>query len=380
MRIARPRGIVHEHPVVLRGAASTRASAFRTLQGDGPRRRTGSRPAPATALQSWAPQCGSSGETTTRIRSMRATPAIASMEWNIIGLPATGCTAWGRGPRCACPVLQRARRRRLLAWRDFMVVPLRATWERADSPLDCDPFRDVNSGVARLPGCRRFEEAPGPSRRVAVRRAGRPHGQRARDLLRGRAGPALGTRIRPGHALREGARREARFIVPTTRHYRPDPSHAAGAPRRGRAAAALRFSRRPRVGTFVPDHPARGRRRATETKAEVARRAHGQAHRRDRRDRCRLPALPAGDGVVPIVRLGPETAPRTSWTRWPTAARCALVESNRFTLARRYFPPLEPAFNVGKPLEYAVAHASRRKETDPRRRRPFFERLRRTGP
>src|SRR3954469_20829875 len=31
----------------------------------------------------------------------------------------------------------------------------------------------------------------------------------------------------------------------------------------------------------------------------------------------------------------------------------ALVESNRFTLARRYFPQLDVAFNLGKPAEYA---------------------------
>src|SRR5689334_16182245 len=31
----------------------------------------------------------------------------------------------------------------------------------------------------------------------------------------------------------------------------------------------------------------------------------------------------------------------------------ALVESNRFTLARRFFPQLEVLFNVGKPVDYA---------------------------
>ena len=32
---------------------------------------------------------------------------------------------------------------------------------------------------------------------------------------------------------------------------------------------------------------------------------------------------------------------------------CALVESTRFTLARRFFPQIDVAFNVGKPIDYA---------------------------
>ena len=39
----------------------------------------------------------------------------------------------------------------------------------------------------------------------------------------------------------------------------------------------------------------------------------------------------------------------------------ALVESNRYTLARRYFPQLEVAFNVGKPVEYACPVAARKR-------------------
>ena len=58
----------------------------------------------------------------------------------------------------------------------------------------------------------------------------------------------------------------------------------------------------------------------------------------------------------------------------------ALVESNRFTLARRYFPQLEVAFNVGKPVDYAwLIAAGESKKAIADAAGPFFERIRKDG-
>ncbi len=57
----------------------------------------------------------------------------------------------------------------------------------------------------------------------------------------------------------------------------------------------------------------------------------------------------------------------------------ALVESNRFTLARRYFPQLEVAFNVGKPVDYAWLVAADDKKRLLAAAGPFFERIRKDG-
>jgi len=57
----------------------------------------------------------------------------------------------------------------------------------------------------------------------------------------------------------------------------------------------------------------------------------------------------------------------------------ALVESNRFTLARRFFPQLDVLFNVGKPVDYAwlVSTVDKRRVVDAAK--PFFERIRKDG-
>ncbi len=57
----------------------------------------------------------------------------------------------------------------------------------------------------------------------------------------------------------------------------------------------------------------------------------------------------------------------------------ALVESNRFTLARRFFPLLEVAFNVGKPVDYAwlVSTVDKKRVLDAAK--PFFERIQKDG-
>jgi membrane-bound lytic murein transglycosylase F len=57
----------------------------------------------------------------------------------------------------------------------------------------------------------------------------------------------------------------------------------------------------------------------------------------------------------------------------------AMVESNRFTLARRYFPQLEVAFNVGKPVDYAWLVSTVDKKRILEAAGPFFERIRKDG-
>ncbi|HYC35229.1 MAG TPA: membrane-bound lytic murein transglycosylase MltF [Usitatibacter sp.] len=57
----------------------------------------------------------------------------------------------------------------------------------------------------------------------------------------------------------------------------------------------------------------------------------------------------------------------------------ALVESTRFTLARRFFPQVEVAFNVGKPLEYSwlVSTVDKKRILDAAK--PFFQRIQKDG-
>ncbi len=91
-----------------------------------------------------------------------------------------------------------------------------------------------------------------------------------------------------------------------------------------------------------------------------------------------LSSIPRLD--VPIDRLPPET---TTAELLEHVARgeldYALVESNRFTLARRFFPQLDVAFNVGKPLDYAWLVAPREKKDVLAAAGPFFDKLRKDG-
>lgn len=57
----------------------------------------------------------------------------------------------------------------------------------------------------------------------------------------------------------------------------------------------------------------------------------------------------------------------------------ALVESTRFTLARRFYPQLEVAFNIGKPLDYAWLVSTVDKKAVVDAAKPFFERLKKDG-
>ena len=58
---------------------------------------------------------------------------------------------------------------------------------------------------------------------------------------------------------------------------------------------------------------------------------------------------------------------------------CALVESTRYTLARRFFPQLEVAFSVGKPVDYAWLISTVDKKRIIEAAGPFFERIRKDG-
>ncbi len=57
----------------------------------------------------------------------------------------------------------------------------------------------------------------------------------------------------------------------------------------------------------------------------------------------------------------------------------ALVESNRFTLARRFFPQLDVVLNVGKPVDYAWLFSTVDKKRLEEAVKPFFERLQKDG-
>ncbi|MBC8023382.1 MAG: membrane-bound lytic murein transglycosylase MltF [Burkholderiales bacterium] len=83
---------------------------------------------------------------------------------------------------------------------------------------------------------------------------------------------------------------------------------------------------------------------------------------------------------VPIERLPPGTSTADLLEQ---VARekldCALVESTRYTLARRFFPQLEVAFNVGKPVDYAWLVSTIDKKRILDAAAPFFERIRKDG-
>ena len=84
--------------------------------------------------------------------------------------------------------------------------------------------------------------------------------------------------------------------------------------------------------------------------------------------------------AVPIERMPPGTSTADLLEQ---VARekldCALVESTRYTLARRFFPTLEVAFNLGKPVDYAwlVSMVDKKRILDAAG--PFFERIRKDG-
>jgi peptidoglycan lytic transglycosylase F len=84
--------------------------------------------------------------------------------------------------------------------------------------------------------------------------------------------------------------------------------------------------------------------------------------------------------TVPVERLAPGTSTADLLEQVAKGnLDCALVESTRYTLARRFFPMLEVAFNLGKPVDYAWLVSTVDKKRILNAAGPFFERIRKDG-
>ena len=83
---------------------------------------------------------------------------------------------------------------------------------------------------------------------------------------------------------------------------------------------------------------------------------------------------------VPLVRMPPGTSTLELLDEVAQGRLdYALVESTRFTLARRFYPQIDVAFNVGKPVDYAWLVAAIDKKPIMEAAKPFFERIRKDG-
>jgi membrane-bound lytic murein transglycosylase F len=83
---------------------------------------------------------------------------------------------------------------------------------------------------------------------------------------------------------------------------------------------------------------------------------------------------------LPIERLEPGTSTADLLDQVAKEKLdCALVESTRYTLARRFFPQLEVAFDVGKPIDYAWLFSTVDKKKILDAAGPFFERIKKDG-
>lgn len=84
--------------------------------------------------------------------------------------------------------------------------------------------------------------------------------------------------------------------------------------------------------------------------------------------------------ALPIERLPPGASTADLLEQVATGKLdCALVESTRYTLARRFFPQLDVAFNLGKPVDYAWLISTVDKKRIVEAAVPFFERIRKDG-
>jgi membrane-bound lytic murein transglycosylase F len=84
--------------------------------------------------------------------------------------------------------------------------------------------------------------------------------------------------------------------------------------------------------------------------------------------------------TIPVERLPPGTEFTELLERVAKGSLdYALVESNRFTLARKFFPQLDVAFVVGKPVEYAWLVSNIDKKRVLEAAKPFFERIAKDG-
>jgi membrane-bound lytic murein transglycosylase F len=84
--------------------------------------------------------------------------------------------------------------------------------------------------------------------------------------------------------------------------------------------------------------------------------------------------------TIPIERLPPGTSTSDMLDMvMKQKLDCALVESTRYTLARRFFPEVDVVFNLGKPVDYAWLVAAGDKKRILDAAGPFFERIRKDG-
>lgn len=83
---------------------------------------------------------------------------------------------------------------------------------------------------------------------------------------------------------------------------------------------------------------------------------------------------------LPVERLSPGTSTADLLEQVANGhLDCALVESTRYALARRFFPALEVAFNLGKPVDYAWLVSTVDKKRILAAAGPFFERIKKDG-
>jgi membrane-bound lytic murein transglycosylase F len=83
---------------------------------------------------------------------------------------------------------------------------------------------------------------------------------------------------------------------------------------------------------------------------------------------------------VPIERLPPESSTADLLEEVAKGdLDYALVESNRFTLAKRFFPQIDVDFKVGKPLDYAWLVSTVDKKRVLEAAKPFFAKLQKDG-
>jgi membrane-bound lytic murein transglycosylase F len=83
---------------------------------------------------------------------------------------------------------------------------------------------------------------------------------------------------------------------------------------------------------------------------------------------------------IPVERLPPGTEIPVLLERVAQGSLdYAVVESNRFTLARKFFPQLEVSFALGKPVDYAWLVSTVDKKRILAAAKPFFERIVKDG-